>query len=308
VNPLPCVVFAFNRPNKLTRILDALKDQQIDQLIIFIDGPREKEDLEKVEACRTLARRIDWVETELYLRNENHGLPGISDNISLVFEKHTWAVFVEDDCLPMPGFYGFMRQALERYQEYKQIFSIGGYQPIKVKFFRENPHKVISCARFMCWGWGTWQDRWKSIYIHQSNYKDLFENLQSVPDSCGADLPLMVRNMASGKTKESWDVKVAVACLWLEMVNLLPTRGLIKNIGLNPSGVHGSFLSIIRGMVFHNKNVARSPLTDLRWLEDTSLDQNYMREFREWVDQEQRFSSMWYKARHFGKRIFRRGR
>ncbi len=36
---VPCVVFAYKRPNKMERILAALQTQDIDRLIVFVDGP-----------------------------------------------------------------------------------------------------------------------------------------------------------------------------------------------------------------------------------------------------------------------------
>ncbi len=115
---LPVVVFAFNRPRKLRRVLQALRTQSIEQLVIFVDGARHAADLPLVQASRSLARGVDWAPVEMHLWEENRGLNGFIDNISLVMETYRWAIFVEDDCLPTPGFCRFMRQALERYLDF----------------------------------------------------------------------------------------------------------------------------------------------------------------------------------------------
>ncbi len=83
--PLPVVVFAFNRPQKLRRILDALHAQSIERVVIFVDGPRHADDLPQVEACRSLACGVDWAPAELNLWEDNRGLNGFIDNISLVW-------------------------------------------------------------------------------------------------------------------------------------------------------------------------------------------------------------------------------
>ena len=119
---LPVAIFGFNRPNKLQRILDALKTQAIDYLIIFIDGPRDIQDVKKVTACQDIAREVNWAEKELHLWDDNHGLGHLSENFDLIFKKFSRAIFVEDDCLPMPEFYSFMRQALERYENRRKCF------------------------------------------------------------------------------------------------------------------------------------------------------------------------------------------
>ena len=96
---LPVAVFGFNRPGKLARVLNALRPQKIDRLIIFIDGPRTERDSPHVHACRDLAKKVDWTRTDLYFHKSNHGLTGIQENITTVLQDYPKAVFVEDDCL-----------------------------------------------------------------------------------------------------------------------------------------------------------------------------------------------------------------
>jgi hypothetical protein len=67
-------------------------------------------------------------------------------------------------------------------------------------------------------------------------YLELFGSWKNVPGTAGRDLPLMVRACAEGREK-SWDINVAVCMLWLNQVQLLPTKGLVRNIGLE-SGSH----------------------------------------------------------------------
>jgi hypothetical protein len=146
---IPCAVFAFNRPEMLCQVSDALRLQNIDALIIYVDGPRNEDDLTKVEQCRVIAKDIDWIKPELHIHEQNHGLPGIADNIDDVFARFPMAIFVEDDCLPMPGFYDFMRRSLEHYEDTKRVFSIGGYQVIQKNDFEAYSYSLISTARLL---------------------------------------------------------------------------------------------------------------------------------------------------------------
>jgi len=284
--PLPVVIFAFNRPRKLERILNAMRNQNIDHLLIFVDGPRNDADFPQVNACRLLARAVDWVPRELFILENNHGLWGFVENISQVMEIYPWAVFVEDDCLPMPGFSKFMRQALEKYINRPEVFSICGYQPLLKRNFQDSPYALVSSTRFSCWGWASWRDRWQSLIPDVRSYSKLFDNLQQVPDIVGTtDLPLLAQAMANGKISVSWDVCVAIACLNQHRVNLLATRGLIRNIGLDCSGVHGNIRGIIRDWITHNRNVVKRMPTELIWLEDLQFDKNYMCRLQEYLIQ-----------------------
>ncbi len=291
---VPCVVFAFNRPDKLQRVLAAMKTQDIDRLIVFVDGPRDDADVELVERCRTIAREVDWVDRQLHFGEQNRGLPGLSDNISTVMNAYKAAVFVEDDCLPMPGFYSFMQQALIHYEDKKKVFSIAGCQPIPRKCFKNYPYSLVSSARFLCWGWATWHDRWELISPYLSRYYELFDDLTKVPDVAGNDLAVMARACADGKL-ETWDVQVAISTLWLEQVHLLPIRGLIRNIGHDGSGVHGR--SPRHSTSRHNKNVYRRSLGKIGWLENVEPNSDYAERLKQFVSAVTAGGSYWGRVK-----------
>jgi hypothetical protein len=195
----------------------------------------------------------------------------------------SWATFVEDDCLPMPGYYTFMLHALERYRECSKVFSIGGYQPLARGDFKNYPYSLISSARFNCWGWASWRERWQSLLPDISAYAELFENLQHVPEIAGNDLPSTARAMATGIMPESWDIQVAIACLNQHRVHLQATSGLVRNIGLDRSGVHGSYRGILRDWLVHNWNVSEKLPADPIWLDDVEVNQEYASQLKDFV-------------------------
>ena len=281
---VPCVVFAFNRPDKLQRVLTALRDQDINHLIVFVDGPRDDADVELVERCRAIARDIDWVDKELYFGEQNRGLPGLNDNISTVLNMYKAAVFVEDDCLPMPAFYSLMRRALRHYEPEKRVFSIGGYQPVPYKYFKDYPYSLVSCARFMCWGWATWQDRWEVITPYLSRWRELFDGLESVPSTAGRDLGARARMHAQTQSP-SWDVQVAISTLWLDYIHLLPTRGLVRNIGIVGSGTHvvGGRREQRRKQRRMSRNVYEHSLEKIVWLENVELNSDYAERLKQFL-------------------------
>ena len=60
----------------------------VERVVIFVDGPRHADDLPQVEACRSMARGVDWAPVELHLWEDNRGLNGFIDNISLVMDTY----------------------------------------------------------------------------------------------------------------------------------------------------------------------------------------------------------------------------
>ncbi|MBN2301154.1 MAG: glycosyltransferase family 4 protein [Lentisphaerae bacterium] len=224
--------------------------------------------------------RIDWAHVVKRYAEQNGGLLGILDKITEVMTETQRAVFVEDDCLPSPGFYDFMTQCLEYYDCDKQVFSIGGYQPISRDFFRGDSRSLVSSMRFLCWGWATWQDRWKDIIPGINAYNNLFNKLRNIPTVAGDDIPDMARACSDGRA-QSWDIKVMIATLSRNYAHLLPTRGLIRNIGLT-SGEHG-LLPGRMGRCSQNRNVAANAVSDIEWLADTRPDRRYQEEMRRFV-------------------------
>jgi len=276
-NFIPCIIFAFNRPDKLRLVIEALKPQKIDHLIIFIDGPRDKLDYEKVECCRLIAAQIDWVDKEVYSNQKNEGLNGLISNIDKVFNRYQSAIFLEDDCLPMPTFYSFMKQALEYYKAEDKIFSICGYQYLEEKYFRNYPYSLISTWRFNSLGWATWQKRWAFVRPYISTFNELFDNLQNIPNIIGRDLKTTAKLTAKGETA-SWAVKVAVATFWLKKIHLLAIKGMVRNIGFDASGVHDAKWSIR----FHNKNIyAGIEMKNIVWLKDIEPQKYYVKKIKQ---------------------------
>jgi glycosyltransferase involved in cell wall biosynthesis len=300
----PLVVFAFNRPHKLRRVLKALQGQGVTRLLIFVDGPRGQADRRGVLACQALARSVTWTETELYFSQQNRGLDSLSHNVSQVMERYPAAIFVEDDCLPVPGFYEFMRRALARYADEQRVFSIGGYQHLPPAFFRGYPCSLVSGARFSCWGWATWRDRWQAAWPHIQDYASLFDNLTRMPEIAGRDVPLAVGEMQAGRAATSWDMPVALAAIWLKKVHLLPVEGIVRTIGLDLSGMHGSLTNLLRALLLHNRNVARRAPQDISWLEDVAPDCNYIAGMRDFVARAQAISLRRRAER--GRVLFRR--
>jgi hypothetical protein len=276
---IPCVVFGFNRPDFLKKTLDSLRYQGLDRLIVFIDGPSNNKEEVMVQQSKQIARSVDWTETELVFKEKNNGLIGITDNISEVFTRYQSAVFIEDDCLPMPGFYSFMCQSLRHYEREKQVFSIGSYQLLEENFFKEYIYSVVSSPRFMCWGWATWKDRWNLVHSYNQTYKTLFNNLTQVPGYAGCDIPTTARACAIGLEK-TWDTPVALTTLWLEKVHILPVRGLTRNLGTSGTGTHDG----TQTDYFHNRNVWEQPLENIVWLNDISINWDYANEIVRLLD------------------------
>jgi transposase len=83
----PIALFTYNRPQNLHRNLDCLKNNKINLLYIFSDGPKSEVDKEKIEEVRKIIDQIDWVDKGLHFGEQNRGLPDSEDNVSTVMRR-----------------------------------------------------------------------------------------------------------------------------------------------------------------------------------------------------------------------------
>jgi hypothetical protein len=283
---VPCVLFAYDRPDTFIQVVSALRTQDVDHVIVFIDGPKNDKAVGPVGECKKIAQGIDWVSVDCSFKEKNEGPAGIVNNIATVFQSYNSAIFLEDDCLPMPSFYSVVKRALRYYEEDKRVFSIGGYQQIQDTFFTAYQYSLVSSARFTGWGWATWRDRWDMISPHFSRDGADLKSYKNIPGTAGDDLVSFARDFSRSRkktweTSPAWDVKIAILTLFFRKVHLLPTKGLIKNIGLN-SGFH--FIPDRANDIFFNRNVYDRDIGNITWPDDTGPHDEYNKRLKESVD------------------------
>ena len=77
------------------------------------------------------------------------------------FKLSKFVVALEDDVVPGPDFLRLIRYLGTTYENDSSVFSVCGYShevPAPKDYFT-----LRRTLGFICWGWGTWIDRWESI-------------------------------------------------------------------------------------------------------------------------------------------------
>ena len=127
ISTTPIVIFAFNRPDTLKRVLASLLkcenlhgNESARKIYAFVDGPRNDGDLEKTSQVRKLLedfRSCYCSDMEIVCRERNYGCEkNIPCGISQVLDTHGRAIIVEDDILVSRYFLNYMDRALELYE------------------------------------------------------------------------------------------------------------------------------------------------------------------------------------------------
>lgn len=237
------VVFAYNRPDHIQKVLEALEssDTSFSKLIIFQDGMKKSTNISEWEMVGRVIKQIKWCNTEIHIASENKGLSeSVVAGVTDVLNRYEAVIVLEDDCVPHPKFLSYMIGGLNKYKDKKQVYSIeGGETWPPVNLPKKNVEDAFFCGRISSLGWGTWRDRWSQ---YERNYM-LLKKIRSTPqakkrlDIWGRDLEDQLVGNITGRC-DSWAVFWALKVIEKGGYCLRPYESLITNIGYDGTGVH----------------------------------------------------------------------
>jgi hypothetical protein len=239
----PVVLFVYNRLEHTKQTIDALLRNDLaskSELYIFSDAPKDEKTVDSVNKVRNYVQTISGFEKICIVNREvNYGLAkSIIEGVTEICMEHDRVIVLEDDLVTSPYFLQYMNRALEIYENEGSVVSIHGYLfPVKnhfpETFFIKGAH---------CWGWATWKRGWE--IFEQDGRKLLNElrqrGLEKEFDYNGsAEYIEMLKGQIAGKN-DSWAVRWYASAFLANKLTLYPCISLVKNIGLDSTGVHSS--------------------------------------------------------------------
>ncbi|MBL4680828.1 MAG: glycosyltransferase [Pseudomonadales bacterium] len=242
----PVVVFAYNRPDHLSRTLDALsraEGARDTALWLFCDGPKTGQPTAPVEAVRGVAREPRWAElfasVRVVVAEHNKGLAkSIITGVSEVLRKADRVIVIEDDLLVASDFLRFVNACLEFYRDDSSVGSVTGFCPLKAAP-PDYTYDVMAVPRNCSQGWATWTNRWQQVDWDVSTASDLWRDaaLRRRFNAAGSDRCDRLRRQLEGRI-DSWSIRFG---LWQTMsgkYTIYPAHNRVLNIGYDGSGVH----------------------------------------------------------------------
>ena len=239
----PIILFVYNRPVKTGKTLNALRQNFLAEnsdLYIFSDAAKDESAEEKVQEVRKIIHSITGFQSVTIIAvSENKGLANsIIDGVTTVLKKYGKAIVIEDDLITSPNFLSFMNQALDIYENNKQVISISGFT-FQVNVPNDYEYDAYFTRRMSSNGWGTWFDRWENIDWKIKDYDsfrwNLKKNLQFMLG--GEDLPRMLAAYMKGKI-HSWAIRFAYHQFKMQTYTIYPTTSKADNIGFNVTGTN----------------------------------------------------------------------
>lgn len=292
----PIIIFAYNRPAHLQRLIDSLHQnpESIDtDLYVYADGAKIDGDA-NVDAVRDVINKIEGFRcvTPIF-RDKNIGLAAnIIDGVTSTINQHGAAIVLEDDLVVTPHFIKYMQAALNHYKD-TNAFSIAGYTP-PVDIPNNYKYDTYAVMRNCSWGWATWQDRWNKVDWNVKDFTEFFADDNAVNDfnKAGNDLSTMLLKQQKGQIG-SWSIRFCYASFRLQMPTIYPVKSFVINGGADGSGSNV-------GNTSKYQTVTMDTLNEIRFCDDLLPHPEILKSFRKTYDTSlQRRIINWWKRRQW---------
>ncbi len=242
----PILVLAYNRPDHLSKTLEALRANRLaseSELYIYSDAPRNAEAEAKVAAVRAvIAETKGFAKVTTVYREKNVGLANnVIEGVSRLVNEYGRVIVVEDDLITSPFFLTFMNEALDKYKDEEKVLNVNGHV-LKTK---ETLDETFFISFANSWGWATWKRAWDKF---QPDGQILLDVLRSTGRSKRFDFDgkyhftRMLEEQIEGKNN-SWAIRWNATIFLNDGLALNAGRSLVDNIGTDGSGTHFTTVS-----------------------------------------------------------------
>lgn len=268
----PIVLFVYNRPWHTSQVLDRLAANDLackSDLFVFADGPKinaTKETIAKIREVRNIVKEKNWCKKTILIESEyNKGLAdSVISGVTQIINQHGKVIVLEDDIVPSQGFLKYMNDALNLYFNEPQVGCIHAWNyDLNVSSYTESTFFLKGAD---CWGWATWKRAWDEF---NPDGKELLETLESKKLEFEFNRKNthsfieMLKNQIEGKN-DSWAIRWHASLFLKNMYCLHPSRPIVKNIGLDNTGVHCG-ISNLKQVPTNSIEINKIPIQESDW-------------------------------------------
>lgn len=239
----PIVLFVYNRPAHTSQTIEALRQNQLaiqSDLIVFSDGPKTELDQKSVTEVRNYLKGISGFKSVAIFESEfNQGLAkSITLGVTFVLEKFSKVIVLEDDIVCSQYFLEYMNNALDLYENEPRVGCIHGWN------YHLDSEDYYESTFFLpgadCWGWATWKSEWELFESDGSKLLGELKNRNlefSFNRRNTMQYIQMLEDQIQGKN-DSWAIRWHASLFLNEKFCLHPVNSLVKNIGMDGTGIH----------------------------------------------------------------------
>lgn len=238
------LLLVFNRPESTRQVFEAIRAARPPRLYIAADGPRPSREgeHERCNEVRQIATDVDWpCEVKTLFREINLGCKmGVSTGIDWFFSHEEEGIILEDDILPVPSFFPFCDELLDRYRHEDKVGLISGCNLISKHY--NCPHSYFFSRYNHIWGWASWRRAWQHYDVEMRAWPEWKASrlLQQMSDGSRAfesSWSSQFDDTHAGKI-DTWDYQWTFAFWRHGMLAVLPAHNQIRNLGFGPEATH----------------------------------------------------------------------
>ena len=240
----PVLLLVYKRLDTLRRVWEAIRLARPKYLFISGDGPKEnKQSQEAVARVRQFCEsHIDWpCEAHFQWLPFNHGIKhGQLRGILWFFSQVPEGIVLEDDTLPIPEFFSFCTELLERYREEPRLGMITGWNMVPAAYL---PYQYDFLRLPLVWGWASWRRAWEGYDPDMKDWRELRQT-DFLDRVTGENLRLKKHLYLTfdwtagigGPPADFWDYALAYHFLKRGLLTVFPRTSLVSNLGLGGEG------------------------------------------------------------------------
>jgi hypothetical protein len=284
------IILVFNRPHHTKILLNALNSKKkILEISLYMDGATNVNDKKAQDEILKITNAFDNLKIKTNKQKYNLRLKkSIFNAIDTELIDSDAVIIIEDDCLPLDGFFEFMYWGLKKFESDANVMSINGYQIPSISSDPNSTKRPYFGQRFIPWGWATWKDRWINYPKTNESYLKLLEmakELNNIPQSLRS---LLFETSLIDKS-DVWSCGWILAHYSLNKLVLQPPKSLIRNIGFDGSGIH-SFKTDEFDIKYINQEVNHRWIDSLKAFSEIEIDYNLINQMDNF------FSENWGKT------------
>lgn len=232
----PVLIVGFRRFQNLRNILDICVQAGITKIYVTLDGPRSNIDEADISACKSELIEFEKIfQGSLRTRfaSVNCGAAySVLSGCDWVFESETFAVVLEDDCLPSLDFFSYVVDANKYLSSDPDIYLIGGSQFAP----REITSNTWHLSDYpLIWGWATSRTKWMVLRRELKSFRYRKFKILRTPEYAFWETGAF---RAFSGFVDAWDTPLAHILKLNKWKTILPGSNLVSNIGNDFAATH----------------------------------------------------------------------
>lgn len=244
----PVLLITFNRADNTRKVFEKIRETKIKKLYVANDAPRigNEDDKKNRAEIREMLTEIDWdceLHTLFHEKTQGNGFGPVAA-YNWFFEHEEMGIILEDDMVPVHKFFDFANHCLIKYKDDERIWAISGVSHHSNHELFQGKDYIFTRYAATC-AWATWRRCWEEfdmylkkwpLFSETGGYKNVFFD-KKIGEYYNKSF-----NTFYMKPINSWDFRYSFTMYCNSGFGIVPSKNLIKNIGV--FGAHSNGVSV----------------------------------------------------------------